>query len=52
MLVNVMGLIVGILMIVQPAAALLAVNYLIGFYLLLLGIDNIVLALSPMGYEF
>lgn len=52
MLVNVIGLIVGIMMIVQPAAAILAVNYLIGFYLLLLGIDNIVLALSPMGYEF
>ena len=52
MVINVIGLIVGILMILQPAVTLLALNYLIGFYLLLLGIDNIVLALSPMGYEF
>lgn len=52
MLVNIIGLIMGVLMIIQPAVALLTVNYLIGFYLLLLGIDNIVLALGPMGYEF
>lgn len=52
MVVNIIGLIMGVLMIIQPAAALLTVNYLIGFYLLLLGIDNIVLALGPMGCEF
>lgn len=52
MIINIIGIIVGILMIVQPETALLAVNYLIGFYLLLLGIDNIVLSFSPLGYEF
>lgn len=52
MTVNIIGIIVGILMILQPQTALLAINYLIGFYLLLLGIDNIVISLSPMGYEF
>lgn len=52
MLLNVIGLIMGVLMIIQPQTALLAVNYLIGCYLLLLGIDNIVLALSPMGLDF
>ncbi len=52
MIINIIGLIMGVLMIIQPQTALLTVNYLIGFYLLLLGIDNIVLSFSPMGFDF
>lgn len=48
LVVNVIGLVLGILMILPPFA-LADLQYLAAVYLILLGIDNIVVALSRLG---
>ena len=52
MIVNIIGLCLGILMFVRPVIALISLGYLIGIELILLGIDSIILALSKMGSEW
>lgn len=49
LIVNIIGLILGCLMLIRPAAALLSLNLIVCVYLILLGIDSIVLAFSNVG---
>ena len=46
---NITGLILGVLMLFQPAFTLFTVGALIGIYLIAAGIESIILALSRMG---
>lgn len=48
MIVNIIGIILGCLMIVWPSIALFSAGFIIGFYLILLGVDSIVMACSDM----
>lgn len=50
--INVLGLILGISMLIQPVAVIFTFGYIIGMYLILLGIDNIVMAFSRMGSKW
>lgn len=49
LIVNIIGLILGMLMILSPGFTLTTLRYLAGSYLVLLGIDSIVMAVSRMG---
>ena len=46
LVLNILGLILAVLMLFNPAAAFLSLDTIIGCYLVLLGIDSIVLAFS------
>ena len=48
MILNILGIILGFLMILWPNIALFSVGFLVGIYLILLGIDSIVIACSDM----
>ena len=48
MIVNILGIILGCLMIIWPWVALFSTGFIIGCYLILLGIDCVVLACSDM----
>ncbi len=48
MTVNIFGIILGCLMIIWPTIALFSAGFLIGVYLILLGIDSVVMACSDM----
>lgn len=52
LIVNIIGLMLGFMMIVRPYFSLMSAGFIIGFYLILLGIDNIVMALSRMHSEW
>lgn len=39
-------------MLLQPALAFLSMGFVIGAYLILLGIDSLVLAFSDVGYKW
>ena len=52
LVLNIMGLIMGIMMLFSPWISILSFGYIIGFYLILLGIDNIVTAFSKMGRDW
>ena len=49
LIVNVIGIVLACMMIVRPAFALFSAGFLIGLYLILLGIDMIVMAVSDFG---
>lgn len=49
MAVNIIGLLLGFLMLLNPLSTLTAIRLFAGFYLILLGIDSVVTAFSPMG---
>lgn len=49
LILNIMGLILGALMLINPWFSLLSIRYIVSFYLLLLGIDCIILAVSRIG---
>ena len=49
LIVNVIGLILGFMMFLRPLFTLTAISYLAGVYLILLGIDAVVTAVSRMG---
>ncbi len=49
LIVNILGLILGILMIFNPYLSFLSAGYLIGLYLLCLGIDSLVFALNLLS---
>lgn len=49
LIVNIIGLILGFMMILRPLFTMTAIGYLAGIYLILLGIDAIVMAVSRMG---
>ena len=49
LIINLIGLILGFMMVLMPRFSLISVSYVAGIYLLLLGIDSVVLAFSRMG---
>ena len=49
LVINILGLVIGFLMILQPVISVLTFGYLIGFYLIMLGVDSIALAVSRLG---
>lgn len=49
MVVNIIGIILGILMILRPVIAVYTSGIVLGFYLVLLGIDSIMTAVSKIG---
>ena len=49
LIVNILGLLLGFVMLLDPVLSLLSVSYLIGGYLILMGIDHLVLAVSEIG---
>lgn len=48
LVINIIGLIMGFIMIINPMVSLFSVGYLIGGYLILSGIDHIVLAVYEL----
>lgn len=52
LIVHVIGLVLGFLMFLSPIFALTTIRCLASIYLILLGIDNVVLALSRMGRRY
>ena len=52
MILNILGLVLGILLIFRPMAAMLSADVIIGCYLVLLGLDCIVLAFSKAGRDW
>lgn len=52
MAANAFGLILGILMLFQPAVSLLSFGMIIGIYLILLGVDSIMMSLSNLGSKW
>ena len=49
MILNIIGLVLGVLMLLDPVLTWVSVQYVISFYLIALGIDCIVLACSRIG---
>ena len=49
LVMNVLGLILGMMMLVRPWLSLLSIQYIISFYLILLGVDCVILAVSSIG---
>lgn len=49
LILNVLGIVVGVLLLFQPAVAMLTVSFLVGFYLVLAGIECLVFAFSRRG---
>ncbi|MDO4175445.1 MAG: hypothetical protein Q4D42_11845 [Eubacteriales bacterium] len=49
LIINIIGLILGFLMICHPMFSLLSVGYIVSLYLILLGIDSIAIAFSGVG---
>ena len=52
LITNIVGLILGCLMLLSPLLTLATIRSLAGVYLILLGIDGVVMAFSPMGTRF
>lgn len=49
LIMNVLGLALGVMMLARPWVSLLSLEYLVSFYLMLLGVDCIILACSRLG---
>ena len=49
LILNILGLVLGFILLLSPAAALFSLNLIIGFYLIILGLDTIILAFSHLG---
>ena len=49
LVMNVLGLVLGVMMLARPWVSLLSLEYLVSFYLMLLGVDCIILACSRLG---
>ena len=49
LIVNIIGLILGFVMIFNPMLSFFSASYIIGFYLILMGIDFLVQAVSDIG---
>lgn len=49
LIVNILGLLLGFVMIFNPLLSFISVSYIIGFYLMLIGIDHLVLGVSSLG---
>ena len=46
------GIVIGVMLLIEPITAVVAFGYLIGLYLTVLGIDSIASALSKMGSDW
>lgn len=46
---NIIGLVLGFAMIFNPTLSFVSVSYIIGLYLILMGIDYLVQAVSDIG---
>ncbi|MEA4912378.1 MAG: DUF308 domain-containing protein [Oscillospiraceae bacterium] len=51
LVVNVLGVVLGVLMLLRPMLCVLTVSFIIGSYLILLGIDSILVAFSAVGSQ-
>lgn len=51
LIVNIIGIVLGCMMIIWPSILLFSTSYIIGTYLILLGIDNIVAAFHEPKYR-
>ncbi len=49
LVINIIGLILGFLMLLSPMFTLTTIRCFAGSYLILLGVDGILMAMSPMG---
>lgn len=49
LVVNILGLLLGFVMIFNPLLSFFSVSFIIGSYLILMGIDHLVLAVSSLG---
>ena len=49
LVLNILGIVLATLMLLHPVLSAVSMSLTIGFYLILLGVDGIVLALSSMG---
>lgn len=49
LIINIVGLVLGFLMVFHPYISLLSAGYIIGVYLILLGIDSLMMAFGKMG---
>ena len=49
MVMNILGLLLGCLMLVRPAVTLFSFGWIIGIYLIVLGADSVVLGCSKLG---
>ena len=52
LLLNIIGIVIGVMLLIEPIMAVVAFGYLIGLYLIVLGIDSIASALSKMGSDW
>lgn len=46
---DILGIVLGIMMLIDPVASLLGVSYLVSFYLILFGIEGVITACSGLG---
>ena len=49
LIVNILGIIMGFVMMLRPLLTLAAAGYAAGFYLLLLGVECVAVGLSELG---
>ena len=52
LILNIIGLILGTMMLINPWFSLLSIRYIVSFYLILLGIDCVILAVSRLGSRY
>ena len=52
LIVNIIGIVLGCMMIVRPVISLFSAGFIIGTYLILLGFDSIVMAISKIGSKW
>ena len=51
LIVNIIGIILGIMMIARPMLSLFSAGFLIGTYLILLGVDSIMVGAGKLGFR-
>ena len=49
LVINIIGLILGFLMLLSPMFTLSTIRYFVSIYLIFLGVDSIIMAFSPLG---
>ena len=52
LIINIIGLVLGFMMILSPLFTISTIQYFASVYLILLGIDSIVMAISPIGKRY
>ena len=49
LVMNIIGLVLGVMMLVNPWLSFISIEYIISFYLILLGIDCTIIAAAQIG---